>query len=178
MTSTEEIAEWFRSHRGDWVVDEVTADADEVLVVLDIGEPELVGEVSDEERLAARKARMAAFREDTRGRRMEVAAAAETRFGRKVSWGVRSGESRRLYTHMAIPAMTRLRVSERRVLDTLVESGVARSRSHALAWCVRMVGQHLEEWLAELREALVHVDEVRRRGPAPGQAPGSAGDRT
>ncbi len=176
MKGVEEIAEWFRSHRGDWVVDEVTADADEVLVVLDIGEPELVGEVSDDERLAARKARMAAFREDTRGRRMEIAAAAETRFGRKVSWGVRSGESRRLYTHMAIPAMTRLRVSERRVLDTLVESGVARSRSHALAWCVRMVGDHLEEWLAELREALVHVDEVRRRGPSPGHAPGQAGD--
>ena len=35
--------------------------------------------------------------------------------------------------------MTRLRMPERRVLDTLVDAGVARSRSHALAWCVRLV---------------------------------------
>jgi hypothetical protein len=177
MHDTEAIAAWFTAHRGDWIVDEVTADADEILVVLDIGEPELVGEISDEERVAARKARMTAFREDTRGRRMEIAAAAEARFGRKVSWGARSGGSRRLYTHMAIPAMTRLRVSERRVLDTLVEAGVARSRSHALAWCVRMVGDNLDEWLAELRQALVQVDEVRRRGPSPGGAPGPEASR-
>jgi len=52
------------------------------------------------------------------------------------------------------------------VLDTLVDAGVARSRSEALAWCVRLVGQHEEEWLAELREAMTHVAEVRTKGPA------------
>jgi Arc/MetJ-type ribon-helix-helix transcriptional regulator len=61
--------------------------------------------------------------------------------------------------------MTRLRQPERQVLDTLVESGVARSRSEALAWSVRLVGQHTEDWLAELRTAMASVDEVRARGP-------------
>ena len=62
--------------------------------------------------------------------------------------------------------MTRLRQPQRLVLDTLVESGVARSRADALAWCVRLVGQHEEDWLAELREAMTAVDDVRGKGPA------------
>jgi Arc/MetJ-type ribon-helix-helix transcriptional regulator len=62
--------------------------------------------------------------------------------------------------------MTRLRLPERQVLDTLVQAGVARSRSEALAWCVRLVGKHESEWIRELRDALVLVNELRRRGPA------------
>jgi hypothetical protein len=96
---------------------------------------------------------------------MEIAAAAEVRFGRKVSWGVRTGEMGILFTHLSVPAMTRLRIKERMVLDTLIDAGVARSRSDALAWCVRLVGQNLDEWLDELRDALVQVEEVRKRGP-------------
>jgi hypothetical protein len=61
--------------------------------------------------------------------------------------------------------MTRLRLPERQVLDTLVDAGVARSRSHALAWCVRLVGDHEGDWIAQLREALVHVHNVRAEGP-------------
>ena len=61
--------------------------------------------------------------------------------------------------------MTRLRMPERQVLDTLVDAGVARSRSHALAWCVRLVGDHEGEWIDQLRDALVHVEKVRARGP-------------
>jgi hypothetical protein len=61
--------------------------------------------------------------------------------------------------------MTRLRMPEREVLDTLVDAGVARSRSHALAWCVRLVAERQEDWLADLREALKQVQEVRKEGP-------------
>jgi hypothetical protein len=61
--------------------------------------------------------------------------------------------------------MTRLRQPERQVLDTLVDAGVARSRSEALAWCVKLVGRHTDEWLTDLREAMTQVDELRRRGP-------------
>ena len=60
--------------------------------------------------------------------------------------------------------MTRLRMDERRVLDTLIEAGVARSRSHALAWCVRLVAERQDDWLKDLRDALKKVQEVRRRG--------------
>ena len=61
--------------------------------------------------------------------------------------------------------MTRLRMNERQVLDTLIESGVALSRSHALAWCVRLVAERQEEWLKDLRDALKKVEEVRGEGP-------------
>jgi hypothetical protein len=70
-----------------------------------------------------------------------------------------------LFTHIAVPVMTRLRQSERRVLDTLVDAGVARSRSDALAWCVRLVDEHADEWLAKLREAMAQVDDLRAEGP-------------
>lgn len=106
-----------------------------------------------------------AHREETRPARIAIAAEAERRFGRKVAWGARAGDTGIVFTHLAIPSMTRLRLRERRVLDTLVESGVARSRSDALSWCVRLVDRNLDEWLGELRDALVNVEEVRKRGP-------------
>ena len=61
--------------------------------------------------------------------------------------------------------MTRLRQPERAVLDTLVDAGVARSRSDALAWSVKLVGEHADTWLADLREAMTAVDELRAKGP-------------
>ncbi len=163
-----EVAAWFTERvDGEWseAAPEVTVDGDEILVMIDIGDADVGGDVPGDEQQAARKARVSSFREATRGRRMEIAAAAEVRFGRKVSWGVRTGDVGVLFTHLSVPAMTRLRIKERMVLDTLIDAGVARSRSDALAWCVRLVGKNLDEWLAELREALVHVEEVRRRGP-------------
>src|SRR5450756_1390995 len=68
-------------------------------------------------------------------------------------------------TTVSAPVMTRLRQPERRVLDTLVDAGVARSRSDALAWCVRLVGRNQDEWIAGLREALVGVERARAAGP-------------
>jgi hypothetical protein len=61
--------------------------------------------------------------------------------------------------------MTRLRLPERQILDTLVAGGVARSRSDALAWCVRLVGMHQADWIKGLRDAIVKVDEARGKGP-------------
>ncbi|KOG55858.1 hypothetical protein ADK75_09660 [Streptomyces virginiae] len=105
------------------------------------------------------------FRERTREQRMEVAREAESLYRRKVAWGVRAGEETTLFTHLAVPVMTRLRQSERQVLDTLVAGGVARSRADALAWCVRLVGRNTDEWLTELRDSLDKVQQVRSQGP-------------
>ncbi|MGN0126083.1 MAG: hypothetical protein ACI38R_22805, partial [Rhodococcus sp. (in: high G+C Gram-positive bacteria)] len=96
---------------------------------------------------------------------MRIADEAEARYGRKVAWGVKVGDRTDLFTHLAVPVMTRLRQPERKVLDTLVDAGVARSRSDALKWTVRLVGQHSEQWLQELREAMKKVDDLRSEGP-------------
>ena len=114
---------------------------------------------------AAAAGRIKRFREDTRSRRVEIALDAERRFGRKVSWGARCASRNEMFTTLSVPVMTRLRQSERRVLDTLVDAGVARSRSDALAWCVRLTGEHADTWLTELRNALLRVEEVRAQGP-------------
>lgn len=146
----------------------VSVDREEIIVRLAI--PDVVVAGSAAEQAEARASRAKAFREETRERRIDIAAEAQHRFGRNVSWGLQVvlGDEARteLWTHLAVPVMTRLRQPQRLVLDTLVDAGVARSRADALAWCVRLVGQHEESWLAELREAMTHVEEVRAKGPA------------
>jgi hypothetical protein len=105
------------------------------------------------------------FREATREARVALAEEAEPLFRRRVSWGVVQDGQTTLFTSQSTPVMTRLRLRERAVLDTLVRGGVARSRSEALAWCVRLVAKHEGDWLAELRDALTAVEAVRRDGP-------------
>ncbi|MEU1200949.1 hypothetical protein ABZ446_32670 [Streptomyces sp. NPDC005813] len=144
---------------------EVTVDREEITVVGRIPEPRLGDGASEAEKEAAVEARVQEFRERTREDRIAVAREAEHRFRKKVSWGVECGTARALFTHVAAPVMTRLRQPERQVLDTLVAAGVARSRSDALAWCVRLVQRHTDDWLAELRESLEHVQRVRAQGP-------------
>ena len=38
--------------------------------------------------------------------------------------------------------------------------------SDALAWCVKLVGKHSDEWLTQLRSAMEEVQRVRESGPA------------
>ena len=144
---------------------DVIVDREEITVVGRLAPPSLGDDASDAERAAAWEGRVRAFREETRGARIGIAREAEHRFGRKVAWGVDAGETRHLFTTLSVPVMTRLRQPERLVLDTLVGAGVARSRSEALAWCVRLVGQHAEDWLADLRAAMDQVRKVRAQGP-------------
>ena len=164
----DEISGWFAGRLpADWFEGppEVTSDREEILVMGTLSAPELPADAGEEAREAAVASRISGFREDTRRKRMRIADEAQRRYGRKVSWGVRCGDVTTTFTTLSVPAMTRLRMDERRVLDTLIESGVARSRSHALAWCVRLVAERQEEWLADLRDALQRVQEVRKGGP-------------
>jgi len=172
MTNTNkaqaEIAAWFTQRLPEeWAVTppEVTVDREEITVVLAVSAPEPGEGASEAERAEAVAGRIARFREDTRERRISIAREAEHRFGRKVAWGVRVGDHHELFTHLAVPVMTRLRQPERQVLDTLVDAGVARSRAHALAWCVRLVGQNAADWLGDLQSAMEQVARVREAGP-------------
>jgi hypothetical protein len=162
-----EVAGWFAGRLPDgWFTGpvELTIDRDEITVVGTLSEPE----AGEGDPAAARAGRIARFREETRQQRMAIADAAQERYGRSVAWGAACGDQRELFTNLSTPVMTRLRQAERLVLDTLVDAGVARSRSEALAWSVRLVGRNAEEWLAQLRAAMEAVEEVRGRGPHPG----------
>src|SRR5918998_6134980 len=138
-----------------------------VTVTVDREEITVIGTLADEtaEEGAAAEGRISRFRADTRAQRMEIAEEAQDRYRRKVSWGAQLGDTKALFTHISVPVMTRLRQPERQVLDTLVDAGVARSRSEALAWAVRLVGEHAESWLADLRGAMEEVDKLRATGP-------------
>ncbi|MET7619211.1 hypothetical protein [Streptomyces sp. NPDC005408] len=144
---------------------DVTADREEITVVGRIPEPDLGADASQVEREASLDGRISEFRERTRDERIGVAREAEKRFGRKVSWGVQCGDTRAMYTTVSAPVMTRLRQPERQTLDTLIAGGVARSRSDALAWCVRLVQKNADTWLSDLRDSLQHVEQVRAQGP-------------
>ncbi len=143
----------------------VVVDREEITVIGRLPEPD--GEQSE----ARASGRVSRFREETRPERMRIADEAQDKYGRKVSWGIEIGAvgddsfERILFTHIAVPVMTRLKQPERQVLDTLVDAGVARSRSDALAWSVKLVGEHTEEWLTKLRDAMRNVDDLRSEGP-------------
>jgi hypothetical protein len=163
-----DAADWFAGRLPDgWFAGDPT-------VVVDREEITVIGRlpVTDgEESEAHASGRVSRFREETRSERMHIADEAEARYGRKVAWGIEIGAvgsenyQRILFTHIAVPVMTRLRQPERQVLDTLVDAGVARSRSDALAWSVRLVGEHADEWLGKLRDAMRNVDDLRAEGP-------------
>lgn len=175
----EQVRGWFAGRLPDDLFEsltEVTIDREEITVVGRVPEPRLAEGASGAEREAAVKARVQEFRERTRDDRVAVAREAEHRFRRKVSWGVECGGERALFTHVAAPVMTRLRQPERQVLDTLIAGGVARSRSDALAWCVRLVQRHTDDWLTELRDSLEHVERVRAQGPDAGPRDAAAAD--
>src|SRR2546423_9873378 len=164
-----EVRGWFAGRLPDDWFDgppEITLATEEILLVGRLPAEGLPDD-TPAAKAAALAARVKRFREDTRDHRIRIAREAEHRYGRQVSWGAECGEHRELFTTVAMPVMTRLRMPERKVLDTLVAAGVARSRADALAWCVRLVGQHEEGWINELRDALVRVKEVRAEGPQP-----------
>ena len=145
----------------------VTGDREEILVVGTLAEPDYPKGADAAAQAAARRARIQRFREDTREQRMRIADEAEVSTGRKVAWGAKCGDEEKTFTALAVPVMTRLRMRERQTLDTLVGAGVARSRSDALAWCVRLVRDHEGDWIDQLRDALVAVEQARATGPTP-----------
>jgi len=168
VSAVERLRGWFTGRMpAEWLDGalEVKLDREEITVIVPIAAPQTAEGASDAEQAAAWDGRSRRFREETRQHRIEIAQEAEHTYGRKVSWGVRSGDRTIMFTTFSVPVMTRLRQPERLVLDTLVDAGVARSRSDALAWCVRLVGEHEDAWLGELRVALQRVEQIRSEGP-------------
>jgi hypothetical protein len=167
LPATDDAGPWLAGRLPDgWFTGspEISIDRDEIVVVGELTPPADTPADAEAAKAAA-AGRISRFREDTRTERMQIADEAEARYGRTLSWGATIGDTRQVFTHLAAPAMTRLRQDQRRVLDTLVDSGVARSRSEALAWCVQLVGEHADAWLGELRDAMAEVDKLRSTGP-------------
>ncbi len=151
-------ADWFTAV-------EVTLDREEITITGTIPAPAADG-ADKADSPEAQAGRITRFREDTRSARIDIARELEERTGRKVSWAVTCGDTTESFTRLAVPVMTRLAQPQRKILDTLVEAGVARSRSDALAWCVKLVGQHESDWLSELDQAMSAVREARAKGPS------------
>ncbi|WP_227997593.1 hypothetical protein [Nocardia australiensis] len=173
-----DVPDWFAGRLpSDWFTGApvIEIDRDEIVVIgeLPIPQPEKSAGSEDEAGAqapaeipnATKEGAVARFRESTRPARMQIAGEAQRRYGRNVAWGVSVDGQRVMFTHLAVPVMTRLRQPERKVLDTLVDSGVARSRADALAWTVKLAGKHAESWLEELRTAMRKVDDLRSEGP-------------
>ena len=168
-SSDDDIKAWFAGRLpAEWSdpPPDITMDREEITVRIHISPVELADDASDEAKAEASAGRISGWREDTRESRMGIAREAQRRFERTVSWGATIDDRAALFTHLAVPVMTRLRQPQRQVLDTLVDAGVARSRADALQWCVRLVGQHTDDWLSELRSAMENVQAVREQGPA------------
>lgn len=164
MSERTEIQGWLSGRIPEgWgaTVADLRMDEHEVLATVQLKDAENVeGDLE-----AARIGRIQQFREATRDERIQISREAQRKFGKIVSWAAQCGDARQIFTHLALPVMTRLRLPEREVLDALVSAGIARSRAHALAWCVALVRQHQGDWLKDLREAMESVQRVRAEGP-------------
>src|SRR5882757_7406838 len=115
-----EIDAWFLGRMPEnWFIapPTITVDREEILVVGDLGVADFP--VEEMNARAAEAGRINRFREESRGIRIPIADEAEHRFGRKIAWGASCGGTRQVFTSLAVPVMTRLRHSERAVLDTL-----------------------------------------------------------
>ncbi|MBF6352815.1 MULTISPECIES: hypothetical protein [Nocardia] len=176
LPETGDIADWFAGRLpAEWFTGApaIEIDRDEIVVIGELPLPkpdetadaEPGGKAARPVPEATKEGAIARFRESTRPARMQIADEAQHRYRRSVAWGVSIDGQRTMFTHLAVPVMTRLRQPERKVLDTLVDAGVARSRADALAWAVKLVGEHTEPWLAELRAAMRKVDDLRSEGP-------------
>lgn len=160
MATESEIRDWFTARIPDgWFAapPEIETDGDEILVVGTLPDDGAARDGAEE--------RIRRFREESRDLRMRIAEEGQRKFRRKVSWGARVGDHGRTFTTLSMPVMTRLRQPERQVLDTLIAAGVARSRSEALAWCVRLVAEKQADWLKDLKSALEAVEKAREKGP-------------
>jgi len=168
LPAADDVDAWLAGRLpGDWFTAAATVEIDreEITVTGPISPPEYPANADDAAKRAADAGRIGLFREQTREARMQIANEAEARYSRKIAWGASIGDTNQLFSHLAVPVMTRLRQPDRQVLDTLVDAGVARSRSEALAWCVRLVGEHTDDWLSGLRAAMSEVDKLRTEGP-------------
>ena len=163
--TTEELDTWFRENLpADWFTGPVaiTHDRDEIVVIGDLAVPE---PVDGEEAATTHRAAMKTFRSETRPDRIAIAAEAQEEFERIVSWGVTCGDRRKQFKSASVPVMSRLHMEERAVLDTLIDAGVARSRSEAIGWVVRLVAENEADWINRLRDAMQSVEAVRAEGP-------------
>lgn len=165
MDEITEIRSWLagRLPQG-WFTDtpEILADRDEILV---IGKIEDIAPAEGVDLGTARSGRIRKYRDESREERIRIATEAQRKFGRHLSWAVRIGDTGELFTHLAVPVMTRLRIRERSILDRLVKAGVAQNRSQALAWCVRLVAEKESDWLQDLAAAMQQVEQAREKGP-------------
>lgn len=103
------------------------------------------------------------LREETRTLRMRLARELQSRSGLPVAWGMRLAEFEVLFTTRSAPVMTRLGRAERDVLDLLVASGIADTRSAALSYIVRVFAHEHADWLAEARHAVLQIARVREQ---------------
>ena len=119
MAGIDEVKGWLAGRLPkDWYTGEpeVRMDEDEIWVVGTLADVQASGADAVK---AAREGAIQRFRESTRDERVKIAGEARQRFGRNLAWGAKIGDETALFTHLAVPVMTRLRLPERELLDTL-----------------------------------------------------------
>lgn len=164
-TNQRELKEWLLHQLPPAITScetEVTSDEDEMLVILHL-DTSALGETKENERKRVEQACIVHYRAETKALRIQLAREIHEQYGYTVTWGMRAGKTIQFFTNNQKPVMTRLSYYERRVLDTLIAANVANTRSAALAYIVRTFAAEHQDWLDDVQEALVHVEQLRQQ---------------
>ena len=164
-TNRRELKEWLLAQLPSVITHcetEVTSDEDEMLVILHLNTAGL-GDMTDEACREEDQALIAHHRAETKPLRIQLARDIRHLYGYTVTWGMRAGKTVQFFTNNQKPVMTRLSYQERRVLDTLIAANIANTRSAALSYIVRTFAAEHQDWLDEVQDALVRVEQLRQQ---------------
>ena len=161
--NVDEVKQWLMERLPSIIVNcelRVTND-DELIVLLQLDTSSLP--VEERERVRAEQNLIAHYRMETRETRIALGKELSQRYGYDVSWGMCAGETTQFFTSNMKPVMTRLSAEERQVVDALIAANIVHTRSAALSYIVRVFATEHQDWLNELRQALVHIEQVREQ---------------
>jgi hypothetical protein len=139
---------------------ELTLEDDELLVVMQVNTDGVTGE-GKERRLGEQELIMR-LRQESRALRIQLARAIHHDYGFVVSWGMRAGETLRMFTSNATkPVMTRLTREERKVLDSIIAANIANTRSAAISYIIRIYAREHQDWLQEVQLLSERMAQLR-----------------
>lgn len=125
---------------------EITVDGDQATVNVLLEPVDVPEGMPGKARKKTFTRQISSWRKKTRKKREEIAAEARNEHGLDVVWAATIEDHSRSFTGKRSSIKAKLGKAELSTLDAMVAAGAAGSQQEALGVCVRLAGQHQDEW--------------------------------